>query len=199
VNARPSGSLRIIAGELRGRRIEVPPGSAVRPTGDRAREGLFAILAPVVPGAVVLDAYAGSGALGFEALSRGARSVVFIEAERRVLECLRTSAARLGVVGQCSFLDGRVTDVLAGRRLRGPFDLILADPPYAGSEGERFLSVIGRFLAPGGTLVVEHDALEPPLSPSAPALRHARACRYGRTVFDFFVPEGGQGHRPSPG
>jgi 16S rRNA (guanine966-N2)-methyltransferase len=133
VRPRP-GTLRIIAGELKGRRIRVPAGD-VRPTPDRAREALFAILGDSVHGSRVLDAFSGSGALGFEALSRGARSVLFVESDPHVLATLRENARALAVEGRCSSVRGAALETLDGPGC-GPFDLILADrtwPPGGGS------------------------------------------------------------------
>ena len=104
------GYLRIIGGEHRGRRIAVPRGVAVRPTADRVREALFSILGPRVPGARVLDAYAGSGALGFEALSRGALEATLVEAQRRALSTLRATARELGLEGRVVLHHGRVLE-----------------------------------------------------------------------------------------
>ena len=112
------GTLRIIAGELRGRRIRVPATATVRPTAERAREALFSILAPVLPGAVVLDAYAGSGALGFEALSRGAARAVFVEADGTALGTLGDNVEELGLADRCQLLRGRVEGLLRAGAIR---------------------------------------------------------------------------------
>jgi 16S rRNA (guanine966-N2)-methyltransferase len=121
---------RIISGQARGRRLSVP-ASGVRPTGDRAREGLFNSLGTLLDldGARVLDLYAGSGALGLEALSRGAAEVVLVENGPRVLPVLRANVAALGLPG-ARVVAGSVPSVVAGAAF-GTFDLVLADPPYA--------------------------------------------------------------------
>jgi len=126
---------RVIAGVAGGRRLTVPP-SGVRPTGDRAREGLFNSLGTLLDldGAVVLDLYAGSGALGLEALSRGAAEVVFVESGPRVLPVLRTNLAAVGLPGG-RVVAGSVPTVVAGPA-PARFDLVLADPPYATPVGE---------------------------------------------------------------
>ena len=136
--------LRIVAGEFRGRRIAVPSVPGLRPTGERVREALFSILAERPVGARVLDAYAGSGALGFEALSRGAAHVVFVESDPRAARGLEQTAAALGVADRCCVLRGRVDEVLGRGAARGPFDLILADPPWRAGEGPSLVVRAGR-------------------------------------------------------
>lgn len=119
--------MRVVAGTRGGRRLSAPPGRAVRPTSDRVREALFSILGADVVGARVLDCYAGSGALGIEALSRGAEHAVFVESDRRVTRTIRSNLAALELSG-----DVVVADVAraATRLPPGDFDLVLADPPY---------------------------------------------------------------------
>lgn len=182
------GQLRIVAGELRGRRIEVPSGVAVRPTADRIREALFSILGARVCGARVLDAYSGSGALGFEALSRGAARVVFVEADRRVLAGLIHNAEKLAVRDRCLFRAAQAAEWLSGEA-QGEFELILADPPYGRGEGGRFLPCAARRLAAGGTIVVERDGRDSP-APAPAGLPCYRSQRYGRTCLDFYGAPG---------
>ena len=155
---------RLISGAAGGRRLTVPP-SGVRPTGDRAREGMFNSLATLVDldGAVVLDLYAGSGALGLEALSRGAAEVVFVESAARVLTVLRANLAAVGLPGG-RVIAGSVPTVVAGPA-PARFDVVLADPPYATPIAEvrdvlRRLSD-GGWLAPGAVAVVERSSREP--------------------------------------
>ena len=152
--------LRIVAGELGGRRIRVPRVPGLRPTPERVREALFSILGPGLEGAV-LDLYSGSGALGFEALSRGATPAVFVEVDRVAVRALEQNAERLGVLERCKFHHGRVLDQLP--RVRGRFSLILADPPYSEEDAKRYgtpmvnrntaLKEATKILKPGGNLV----------------------------------------------
>jgi len=126
--------MRIIAGEFKGRRITPPPGTTARPTTDRVREAVFSSLTsaagPALGGGAALDLFAGSGALGFEALSRGATAVTFVEKDARVLRALRHNASALGVTQRSRIIAGDAFS-LAGRGvLGGPFSLILLDPPY---------------------------------------------------------------------
>ena len=109
---RAPGQLRIVAGKLKGRHIRVPRTSRVRPTADRVREALFSILGSSVVDARVMDAYSGSGALGFEALSRGARSAVFLESDGSVLRTLQENAAALDLTDRCAFRHGPVEELL---------------------------------------------------------------------------------------
>ncbi|HEY4626916.1 MAG TPA: 16S rRNA (guanine(966)-N(2))-methyltransferase RsmD [Blastococcus sp.] len=180
---------RLISGVAGGRRLKVPP-SGVRPTGDRAREGLFNSLGTLVDleGAAVLDLYAGSGALGLEALSRGARTVVFVESSPKVLPVLRANLASVGLPGG-RVLAGSVPTVVGGAPPTR-FDVVLADPPYA-TPAEEVQDVLralvaGDWLAPGAVVVVERSSREDAWEWPTPldALRDRRygeaLLRYGR-------------------
>jgi 16S rRNA (guanine966-N2)-methyltransferase len=150
--------VRIIAGEWRGRPIEAPPGDATRPTADRTRETLFSMLASrlgTFEDLRVADIFAGSGALGLEALSRGAASATFVERDFAAVAAIRRNAEKLGAAAR--------TRVLAASALSlprsEPFDLIFADPPYtpeSGSAAVRSVCDAG-WLAPGGWMSVETD------------------------------------------
>ena len=173
--------MRIVAGATRGRRLASPP-DAVRPTSDRVREALFASLGPRLRGAVVLDAFAGSGALGLEALSRGAAAVTLVERDRRTLDVLRENVRRVDLPG-AEIVAGDVARLLgAGGGLRGPYDLVLLDPPYALDEPALadLLADLPALLAPGAVVVVERAAGAP--DPTWPApLRPGTPRRYGST------------------
>jgi len=179
---------RIIAGAAGGRRLRVP-ASGVRPTGDRAREGLFNSLGSLLDleGARVLDLYAGSGALGLEALSRGAAEVVLVENGPRVLPVLRANVAAVGLPG-AHVLPGSVPTAV-GKACDGPpFDLVLADPPYA-VPPETVLVVLDGlvthgWLAPGAVLVVERPAREDPWEWPTP-LQGLRDRRYGEALLRY--------------
>ncbi|MGY1591752.1 16S rRNA (guanine(966)-N(2))-methyltransferase RsmD [Geodermatophilus sp. SYSU D00708] len=178
---------RVISGVARGRRLKVPP-SGVRPTGDRAREGLFNSLASLmdVEGAAVLDLYAGSGALGLEALSRGAQQVVFVESGPRVLPVLEANLAAVGLPGG-RVVAGSVPTVVAGPP-PARFDLVLADPPYA-TPAAQVLGVLGAlveggWLAEDAVVVVERPAREEPWEWPTP-LRGLRDRRYGEALLRY--------------
>ena len=179
---------RIISGAFGGRRIDVPPGAATRPTSDRVREALFGRLShqDVLAGARVLDLFAGSGALGLEAVSRGARSVTFVESHRPTLEVLRRNVS--GLAGPSAGAASSVMGEPVGRALlRGadePYDLVLADPPYAMPEEELAdvlaLLVLHRWLAVDAVVVVERSSRSP--EPRWPAgLGSVDERRYGET------------------
>ena len=127
--------MRVIAGTHRGRQLRTLPGRDVRPTLDRVRESIFGILGDEVEGAGVLDLFAGTGALGIEALSRGAAFAVFVDDDPRALRVLEQNLETLGLGERASVVRGRVPAVLGAARksslpLRGPVDIIFADPPY---------------------------------------------------------------------
>ena len=178
---------RLIAGTAGGRRLKVPP-AGVRPTGDRAREGLFNSLGSLIDleGARVLDLYAGSGALGLEALSRGADEVVFVESGPRVLPVLEANLAAVGLPG------GRVVAGSVPSVVRRPaparFGLVLADPPYATPvedvQGVLRALVEGEWLAPGAVLVVERSSREQPWEWPTP-LTGLRDRRYGEALLRY--------------
>ncbi|MCW4460588.1 16S rRNA (guanine(966)-N(2))-methyltransferase RsmD [Sphingomonas sp. BT-65] len=134
--------MRIIAGQWRGRPLVAPKGDATRPTADRTREALFSMLASRIgsfEGLAVADLFAGSGALGLEALSRGAASCLFVEQDRAALDALRANAEKLGVRA-----DVRATSVLALGPAPKPMDLILMDPPYGTGAGSVALDKLAR-------------------------------------------------------
>lgn len=167
--------MRIIAGEWGGRRIAAPRGRDVRPTADRIREAWMSALGPRIPGFRVLDLFAGSGALGLEALSRGAREVVFVERARGALRVLRANIDALGAGERCTVVAADAFAWLGGDR-PGAFDVALADPPYAQGTAARLLE---RFVREpfAAELWIEHRTSE--TLPEVPGLRHRR---YGDTT-----------------
>lgn len=174
-------SLRIVGGALRGRRFEAPAGEGTRPTTDRVRESLFnALHARGLVRGVVLDAFAGSGALAFEALSRGAERAVLVERERRAQRTLRGNVAALGVGERVQLLPMEFGSALPKLTAQGPFDLVFFDPPYA--EGAQVTELTASLLAqgalaPGAAVVVEHEG-EAPTPPAG--LEATKSYRYGR-------------------
>src|SRR5579862_1699396 len=118
--------VRVIGGEFRSRRLQSMPGMEVRPTPDRIREALFNILAPEIEGTVFVDAYAGTGAVGIEALSRGARHVVFIEKDRAAVQLIRDNLASLGAEARARVMQGNAALLLGGIEA----DIVFIDPPY---------------------------------------------------------------------
>ena len=152
--------MRIVAGRHRSRRLIAPDGMGVRPTSDRAREAVYASLGRI-DGARVLDLFAGSGALGLEAVSRGAAACLFVERDRAALEALRANVAALGEEATCTVRRGDAPAVLAELAERGEcFDLVLLDPPYGDLPRlvARLAHDVPRVLADTGRVVVEAPA-----------------------------------------
>ena len=157
--------MRIIAGEWRGRPIEAPPGRSTRPTTDRLRETLFSMLASRLGSfddLRVADLFAGSGALGFEALSRGAATATFVESEAAAAAVIRHNAQKLGATARIEVLGGSALALSSSRR----FDLVFADPPYASGSGTAVVDSVVKagWLASGGWMSVEtsrDDSLDP--------------------------------------
>src|SRR5690348_11838415 len=148
--------MRIIAGEWRGRTIEAPPGQGTRPTADRVRETLFSMLASRLgsfEGLRVADLFAGSGALGLEALSRGAANATFVERDAQALASIKRNSQKLGAMDRVQTIGG---SALALPRSE-PFDLVFADPPYDEGSGSAVVRAVAaaEWLAPGGWLSVE--------------------------------------------
>jgi len=179
---------RIIAGRARNRPLRTLPGRGLRPTSERVRSALFSVLGQRVVGARVLDLYAGTGALGLEALSRGARWADFVEADPRACRLLRQNLADLGFASQGRVLCGRVEQALP--RLEGPYDLVLADPPYDLWPLDRLLTALGRpgLLAPEAVAVVEHSARRQPPDRVGPLVRRSSRT-YGDTALTFYTLE----------
>jgi len=173
--------MRVIAGEFRSRRLKSIPGAATRPTSDRLRETLFDILASRIPGAVFVDAYAGTGAVGIEALSRGASHAYFLERSRVALETIRENLAALRLEPRATVAAGPVA--LTIERFRG--DVIFLDPPYdLEREYAAVLELLGK--APPGLVVAQHSVrLE--LADSYGALRRTRVVKQGDNSLSFFT------------
>lgn len=161
----------------------------MRPTSDRVREALFSILGQRVVEARVLDAFSGSGALGLEALSRGAAEIVFVEADRVAAEILEQNVRELGVTDRCRIFRADVLATLDGGAIGGSFDLVFADPPYGTDLAERFMERIGAgdWLSRRGWLIVEREAAAAPAEPAPEGLGHLRSARYGDTRLDLFA------------
>ena len=185
--------MRIIAGSLKGRRLKPPTWDGLRPTSDRLRETLFNILAPRIAGARVLDAYAGTGALGIEALSRGALSVTFIEQDRRAQALITENLAHCGVENGYVIIRSPVAHAVHTLRRSptfDPFDIVLLDPPYdppgrRADDLEAILAAAGDVVAPTGLLVLEH-ARRRPAPESAGTLMRSRDVVSGDSALAFY-------------
>jgi 16S rRNA (guanine966-N2)-methyltransferase len=175
--------MRIIAGSRKGHRITAPKGLDTRPTSDRVRENVFNIVAPWVEGARVLDLYAGSGAMGLEALSRGATTVVFVESDREAARAIERNLDKLGLTGarivRGDAATGLAHEVGAGRK----YDLVLADPPYVMTNYDSLANYLPRVLADDGLLVLETAAR---VEPKLPGLAARTTRKYGSTRVTVF-------------
>jgi 16S rRNA (guanine966-N2)-methyltransferase len=175
-------NVRIVGGEFKRRRLKAPEGPKTRPTSDKVREALFDILGGRIDGSGFLDLYAGTGAVGLEALSRGARRAVFVEAGKKAAGVLRENLQALGLEGS-----GRVLILTAERALRVlreerfDLDLVFCDPPYADPFWPALLASFGEALPlrPGGLLVLEHAMRTPPAVPEGFEL--VKSYKYGDT------------------
>jgi 16S rRNA (guanine966-N2)-methyltransferase len=181
--------MRVIAGELKSRRLKTLPGLKTRPTSDRLRETLFNVLGAGVAGAVFADCYAGSGAVGIEALSRGAEWVYFVENHRPATRVIQQNLKSLGVEGGWEILS---VDVVAGlRQLERDavrLDIVFLDPPYrAAEEYGRALTLLGEgeLLAPQAIVVAEHHPKQT-LEERYGVLVRTRALRQGDAVLSFY-------------
>jgi 16S rRNA (guanine966-N2)-methyltransferase len=180
--------MRIVGGEFRGRPLAAPHGNAIRPTTDRAREALFNVLAHGYPdklaGARVLDLFAGTGALGLEAISRGASHCLFIEESAEGRGLIRENVEALGLQGRTKIFRRDATALGSAGTIQ-PFDLVLADPPYGRGLGEKALESAARggWLNPGALCVVEERADAPFGIGNAFVLAQTR--NYGDTILRF--------------
>jgi 16S rRNA (guanine(966)-N(2))-methyltransferase RsmD len=177
--------LRIISGKLRARKFDAPAGFGTRPTGDRARVALFNMLQDEVKGARVLDGFAGSGALSFEAVSRGAAMAVLFETDAAAIGKLRENAAKLGIEGNVEIRPSDFITGAPGLAGRCAFELVFLDPPYASGLLERALAVSESLLAPGGTIVTEHGS-SAEMPDGTGSLKKTRSRRYGAAMFTFY-------------
>jgi 16S rRNA (guanine966-N2)-methyltransferase len=194
--------VRVVAGRHRGRHLKAPPGDATRPTGARVKEALFSILGHV-EGERVLDAYAGSGALGIEALSRGAAFTVFVEAARPALACLRENLTALGLMSESLVLPLRMESASVKLKPHAPFDLVLCDPPWRDVAAARgvleSLATAGLF-SPRVRIVLEHGARDPPpLLGAESLLMVVDERRWGDTAISLLGLKSGPANAPGSG
>ncbi len=182
--------MRIIGGSAGGRRIRAPSGQATRPTSDRVKEALFNILGPPAEDAAVLDLYAGSGALGLEALSRGATRAVFVDGAQASAKTIVSNARDLGFENRVRVLRADVRATLSRlARTESAFEWIFIDPPYAEDEAVKTIAALGdacaALVAEDAVVIVEYDRRRPPPERTGNLVRRDQR-RYGDTEVAFY-------------
>jgi len=180
--------MRIVGGSLSGRVLRAPKGAATRPTSEKVREAVFQILAGKVEvaGAQVLDLFAGSGAIGIEALSRGAAHVTFVDSAGGAVAAIRSNLATLGLAEHATVLVGDAVALAARHVPPAPWQLVLVDPPYASELATRAVLALPRTsLAPEPVIVIEHDRRNAPPESLGSLLRTDQR-RYGDTLVSFY-------------
>lgn len=177
--------MRVIAGALKGRRLQAPTWEGLRPTSDKLRETLFNILAPRIPGARLVDAYAGTGAVGIEAISRGAAHVVFVERDRRAASLVETNLAHCGIVDRYAIIRSAVANAFETLRTEPPFDIVFLDPPYDQVITD-VLELTPALLSTAGIVVVEHARKQPPPR-RIEGLERTREVRSGDSGLAFYT------------
>lgn len=190
--------MKIIAGERKGHSIKTPEGKQTRPTLSRVREALFSIIAGDIPGSVFCELFAGSGVIGLEALSRGAKHAIMVEQNRQAIQCLQDNVKRLRYEDQATVVRTDVYSWKPPTNHHSP-DIVFADPPYDSAELSRVMSMLQRWPLKPDTLVIVQSAAS-----SAPetTLRHLRTTKYGNSALHFYLvednqPETGAADQPS--
>jgi 16S rRNA (guanine966-N2)-methyltransferase len=174
--------VRVIAGRFRSRRLKSVPGLAVRPTPDRLRESLFSILAPRLQGAMFVDAYAGSGAVGIEALSRGAKHVIFIERSPAAIGVLRQNLDALGVEDEATVLRGNVVTLIGNYHP----DIAFIDPPY--DDTKQYTAALLTLATTRSSLVLAQHSSRLPLAERYATLSRTRVLKQGDNLISFYEP-----------
>jgi 16S rRNA (guanine(966)-N(2))-methyltransferase RsmD len=176
--------MRITGGTGRGRRLKAPTGPRVRPTSDKVKQALFNIIGDRIEGAAFLDLFAGAGGIGIEALSRGARRVVFVDDSRESLSVVRINVEQAGFSDRAQLVLSKADSFLG--KPSGPYDIVFLDPPYAMELGPLLgLLAASGIVKPGGDVIAEHFKKQPS-PPAAGALTLYREARYGDTVLAFY-------------
>jgi len=175
--------MRVIAGRFRSRKLESVPGTAIRPTPDRLREALFNVLAPRIAGTVFLDAYAGTGAVGIEALSRGARHAILIERNRQALEVLRDNVRSLGIENEVTVVRGSASVLLPNH----PADIAFIDPPY--DQEPEYADSLAALSLTHCTVVIAQHSTRLTLEDQYGTLRKSRVLKQGDNSLSFYERE----------
>ena len=179
--------MRIGAGTTKGRRLQTVPGRQVRPTSGRVRQALFNTLREWVPGCIFVDMFAGTGSVGLEALSQGARHVYFVENDRRALLALRTNVNRCGAAAQATVVAAALPQAVRKLPATQQVDVLFLDPPYASDLAEAMLITLDDcgLLAPQGLIVWQHAVRHEPLA--LPGYTLWQSKRYGNTQLSFLT------------
>jgi 16S rRNA (guanine966-N2)-methyltransferase len=195
-------SIRIIAGTLKGRKIPTLQGQGIRPTSLRAREALFSILGSSIPGACVADLFAGSGAIGLEALSRGAKKVVFVEQNPEAGQTLKKTLSQFKLASQSQVVIQDVALAIQNHYLVGwrPFDVLFIDPPYQFEQKDQLLSQMEEadLVAKNGLVIYEHFSKRTPPSDIG-QWTLTRTAKYGDTGLSFYRLQAQAGSEPQDG
>ena len=177
--------MRVIAGTLKGRTLDAPTWAGLRPTSVKLRETLFNVLAPRIAGARVLDGYAGTGAVGIEALSRGAALVTFVERDRRAAALIAANLQKCGISWGYAIIQASVLQAIDRLRSEAAFDVILLDPPYA-SDFQDALPHVGDIVKPDGVVILEH-ARKTETPAAAGRLTRVREVKSGDSALTFYT------------
>jgi len=182
--------MRIISGTSKGRKLATPKSQSIRPTSDRVKESIFNILGEEVEGKLVLDLFAGTGNLGIEALSRGAKKAIFVEKGRKALQLIQRNITQIGLEGRVEIIPRDANRAIGILKGKGEiFDLILMDPPYEkGLIKRTLIKLISHpIYHTGSILVIEHDRREP-MPDTLEGWNLVRERRLGDTVISFLTP-----------
>ena len=187
-----TSSIRVVSGFLKGRKIPTLQGHGIRPTSLRAREALFSILGPLIPGACVADVFAGSGSIGIEALSRGAAKAAFVERNPEAGRLLEHTLTQFKLGAQSRVFIQDVTLAIQNSLLVGwqPFDVLYVDPPYRYEHAHDLLTQMehANLVASTGQIIYEHFSKHTPPS-SIGRWTHTRTAKYGDTALTFYQPQ----------
>lgn len=179
--------MRVITGTARGRKLSTPPGLDTRPTTEVAKEAVFSIVQFEVEGANVLDLFAGSGQMGIEALSRGARHCVFVDSDKTCQNIQRENLATTGLTDRARLVGTDAVSFL--KSSSGPFDIAFLDPPYGKGLAEKVLPLVAGCMGPGGAILCETDRAET-LPETAGSFVRKKEYRYGKTKVTLYrIPE----------
>ena len=185
--------MRVIAGSLKGRRLQAPAWEGLRPTSDKLRETLFNVLAARIGNARVLDGFAGTGAVGIEALSRGAAHVILVESDPRAVRLIERNLEHCAVSDRYAIIRARFAD--AARRLQtGSFEVVFLDPPYESDVIVSSLEAAAPLVAPAGLLILEH-ARRDAAPARAGSLAKTRDIMSGDSALTLYMPASGDGVR----